>query len=127
MPDDLSIPGAEPFRNAALPRCESDRRKGPEIDLASALKIALVIELLDGRVGRIAVGEVVCKLERANSRLDPLRSGLDSCRHGLISFVVFGWIDITLLNLLDVRLGPGFLEERLVVAKRIPFFLIGNC
>jgi len=34
------------------------------------LKIALVVELLDGGVGRIAVGEVVGELERADARLD---------------------------------------------------------
>jgi hypothetical protein len=71
--DDLSIRGAKPFRDAALPRCERDRRKGPEIDLTGALEITLVIELLNGWVGRIAIREVVRKLERANPRLDPLR------------------------------------------------------
>ena len=41
--------------------------------MAGALEV-VVIELFDGCVGRVTVGEVVCKLERADTRLDLLRS-----------------------------------------------------
>ena len=77
--DDLSVPGAELLRDAALPRRKRDRRERPEIGLAGALKITLVIKRLHGCVGRIAVGEVVSELERADVRLDLLQSDL-ACR-----------------------------------------------
>jgi hypothetical protein len=48
------------------------------------LKITLVIELLDRFVGRIAVGEVVGELERADARLDCLQFVL-VCSHDFVS------------------------------------------
>jgi hypothetical protein len=48
------------------------------------LKITLVIELLDRRVGWETVGEVVGKLERADARLDLLRSVLAG-RHEMVT------------------------------------------
>src|SRR4029079_13644399 len=62
--------------------------------LAGALKIALVIELVDRRVGRVAVGEVVGELKRADPRLDPLRSVLACCRRTplRLHFLGVAWV-----------------------------------
>jgi hypothetical protein len=49
------------------------------------LKITLVIELLEGGVGRKAVGEAVRELELANARVERLRCVLNS-RHDMVSW-----------------------------------------
>src|SRR6185436_18012253 len=109
--DDLSVPGTESLRDAALPRRERHRREGPEIGLASALKITLVVELLDGGAGRESVGEVVCELESAHARLDRLRAFLAG-RHDMLSSVAAQGDPKRVLDPLDVRQPPCLREQR---------------
>jgi hypothetical protein len=49
-----------------LPLRHRDNRDRPEIDLAGPLEIAGIVELFDGRIGGLAVGQVVGETQRTD-------------------------------------------------------------
>jgi hypothetical protein len=55
--------------------CERHGGNRPEVHLAGALEVALVVEPLDGFLRRVTAGEVVGELELADARVECLRRG----------------------------------------------------
>ena len=65
----FAIPRPE-RRLTTLPLRKRDSGDGPEIRLAGALEVSLVVQRLDGFFRRISRGEVVCKRQLADPRVD---------------------------------------------------------
>ena len=54
----------------AFKLADGNHRQRPEVSLSRALKIALVVKLLDGLLRRITVGEVVRERQLADTGID---------------------------------------------------------
>src|SRR5277367_5347804 len=84
-PDEVAIGRAGRGHQDMLDFAERNEWHRPQVNLTRALKVALVIKLLDGLLGRITVVEVVRKLQLADAGLDGLRLGLcadgGECQH----------------------------------------------
>src|SRR5277367_6231670 len=84
-PDEVAIGRAGRGHQHMLDFAKGNEWHRPQVNLTRALKVSLVIKLLDGLLGRITVVEVVRELQLADAGLDGLRLGLcadgGECQH----------------------------------------------